>query len=130
MDRIAAAHAVVVERKPFSVSLHYRDADPTVVAHMLEEIQQLVRNTDEIYLRSTGSRMDLSVAPLTNGWAIEVLRQRLPAPVTTLYVGTGSDEAALAALEPQDVAPLGSVTNDPRVVTWLLHAALIARGMG
>jgi len=127
VESTTLGEALFVERKPFGVSIHHRGADPIVVARTLEALEQLVRTNAEIYLRSTGSQIDLSVAPLTNAWAIEVLRQRLPTPVTTLYLGTGSDEAALTALEPHDVALLGSATDSPEALRSLLHTLLIPR---
>jgi trehalose-6-phosphatase len=127
VEGITPGEALLIERKPFGVSIHHRGADPKVVAQVFEAAQHLVGTNGEIYLRSTGAQIDLSVAPLTNGWAIEVLRQRLPPPVTTLYLGTGSDEPALTALEQQDVALLGSAIDGPDAMASLLQAVLVAR---
>jgi trehalose-phosphatase len=93
-----------IERKPASVVLHIREADPTRATGALADLE---RNADDVEGATTklgNGVLELFARPADKGVALLGLAGELGA-VTTVFVGDDTtDEEAFARLRPGDIA--------------------------
>lgn len=99
--QIADAHpGVRVDEKPYGVALHLRGATATDAERAVVRLLDVAQSMPQpVYSQSRSEVLDLSLLPVGQDWAIDVLRQRGDA--TVFYAG--NDERALASLGITDV---------------------------
>ncbi len=131
VSAIAADHpGTHVERKPASIALHYRRAEPAVgeaaAAAMLDGPAKL----DGVQIKQGKMVVELSVVATDKGSALETIRRRVGADAAIFVGDDVTDEDAFAVLRGPDVGvkvgpgptSAGLRIDDPLVVARLLAA--------
>lgn len=102
LDALTEGTTARVERKPASVVLHTRTADPDDARRLTDAAAALGRDAGVDVLAGKDV-VELSVLDVSKGEALRALRTRLGV-TRVFYAGDDvTDERAFAALEPQDV---------------------------
>jgi trehalose-phosphatase len=113
---IAQEPGVVLESKPFGVAIHYHQADPAIMLGLIARLTVMAAEEGDVHILPGQRVLELTVTPLADGWALDVLRQR-SASAAIVYLGdleTGDD--AFEALGPDDVMIAVGPAHPPAVV--------------
>lgn len=93
----------LVERKPASVAVHYRNADPEHAARVVASVITGVAQRPGVHVLHGKMVIELAVTGANKGRAIESLRQRVGA-ATVVFIGDdATDNDAFAVLHETDV---------------------------
>jgi trehalose-phosphatase len=132
---VEAAPGVLVERKPSSVSLHFRLVTPLVTASLVDAVMAGPAQWPGVYVRQGKSLLELSVVHADKGTAITRLTTQTLADVV-LFVGDDlTDEDAFVTLTAPNVSVKVGVgdsaaqyrVDDPAGVAAMLATVLERR---
>mgnify|MGYP006294141979 CR=1 FL=1 len=129
MQRLCAASpGAWVERKPFGLAVHVREADPADAARVSAAVRTFLGETPGVKLMDGKAVIELSLARADKGDAIRWLREDMAGSPHVFYVGDDvTDEAAFAALGPADLGiKVGAGATAARHRVASEHAALAA----
>jgi trehalose 6-phosphate phosphatase len=106
-DDIDALHARVpgsgTEHKPFSVTFHYRNAEPRAASAALREIERDIASRDGVFCKLGHMVVELFTLPASKSWAIDVIRSAHPT-AAVVYIGDDlTDEDVFADLRAGDL---------------------------
>lgn len=103
-DSIAGRFAGVrCEYKPASVAIHYRNADPAVIAQIQDAILEGPARREGVFIRRGKMVIELAVIEASKGRALQTLRYRLAAAAVVFIGDDLTDEEAFATLSSPDV---------------------------
>lgn len=127
----AASPGAWVERKPFGLAVHVREAGPEDATRVIAAVRASFASVPGVKLTDGKAVIELSLSRAGKGDAIRWLREEMEGSPQVLYLGDDvTDEAAFAELGPADlgikVGP-GATVASHRVATE--HAALAALGL-
>jgi trehalose 6-phosphate phosphatase len=94
---------VTLEPKPAGVAVHVRNAPPEVGTRVLDAVRAGPATRDGIETTPGKAVLDLSVARMDKGAALDLLRERVPADAVLFAGDDVTDETAFARLRPGDV---------------------------
>lgn len=94
---------VSLEPKPASVALHYRRADPSVHAEVIEAVEQGPAKLDGVHVGHGKCVVELSVISTNKGEALARLRHRLGASGAVFFGDDVTDERAFETLSGPDL---------------------------
>jgi trehalose 6-phosphate phosphatase len=111
LDRLAAElrqlvdgePGVTLEAKPAGVAVHVRNAPPDVGTRVLDAVRAGPATWDGIEATPGKAVLDLSVARMDKGAALDLLREREAADAVLFAGDDVTDETAFARLRPGDV---------------------------
>jgi trehalose 6-phosphate phosphatase len=111
LDRLAAElrelvdgePGVTLEAKPAGVAVHVRNAPPEVGTRVLDAVRAGPATRDGIEATPGKAVLDLSVARMDKGAALDLLRERVAADAVLFAGDDVTDETAFARLRPGDV---------------------------
>jgi trehalose 6-phosphate phosphatase len=111
LDRLAAElrelvggePGVTLEKKPAGVAVHVRNAPPEVGIRVLDAVRAGPGTWDGIEATPGKAVLDLSVARMDKGAALDLLRERVAADAVLFAGDDVTDETAFARLRPGDV---------------------------
>jgi trehalose 6-phosphate phosphatase len=111
LDRLAAElrelvdgePGVTLEAKPAGVAVHVRNAPPEVGIRVLDAVRAGPATRDGIEATPGKAVLDLSVARMDKGAALDLLRERVAADALLFAGDDVTDETAFARLRPGDV---------------------------
>ncbi|HLU58962.1 MAG TPA: trehalose-phosphatase [Pseudonocardia sp.] len=126
---------VALEAKPTGVAVHVRNAPPEVGARVLDAVRAGPATWEGVESTPGKAVLDLSVARMDKGAALELLREREAADAVLFAGDDVTDETAFARLRPGDVGVKvgpGDTAAEHRVdappdVTALLRQLVEAR---
>jgi trehalose 6-phosphate phosphatase len=143
LDRLAAElrelvdgePGVTLEAKPAGVAVHVRNAPPEVGTRVLDAVRAGPATRDGIEATPGKAVLDLSVARMDKGAALDLLRERVAADAVLFAGDDVTDETAFARLRPGDVGVKvgpGDTAAEHRVdapldITTLLQQLVEAR---
>jgi trehalose 6-phosphate phosphatase len=146
LDRLAAElrelvdgePGVTLEAKPAGVAVHVRNAPPEVGTRVLDAVRAGPATRDGIEATPGKAVLDLSVARMDKGAALDLLRERVAADAVLFAGDDVTDETAFARLRPGDVGVKvgpGDTAAEHRVdapldITTLLQQLVEARRQG
>ncbi len=124
----SAVHGVLFERKPASVAVHVRNADPVAGAALLDAVAAGPARWPGVHALAGKMVLELAVVETGKGSALDLLRDRLGASAVFFAGDDVTDEKAFAVLREGDVGvkvgPGGSLAahrvDDPAAVARLL----------
>jgi len=131
----SGAAGVLLEDKPAGVAVHVRHADPEVGTRVLDAVRTGPASWPGVAATSGKAVLDLAVAQMDKGLAIEALRGRLGVDGVLFAGDDVTDETVFARLRPGDVGvkvgagPTAAThrVDGPAEVTVLLERLLAAR---
>jgi trehalose 6-phosphate phosphatase len=94
---------VTLEPKPAGVAVHVRNAPPDVGTRVLDAVRAGPATRDGIEATPGKAVLDLSVARMDKGAALDLLRERVEAGAVLFAGDDVTDETAFARLRPGDV---------------------------
>jgi trehalose 6-phosphate phosphatase len=94
---------VTLEPKPTGVAVHVRNAPPDVGARVLDAVRAGPAAREGIEVTPGKAVLDLSVARMDKGAALELLREQVGADAVLFAGDDVTDETAFARLRPGDV---------------------------
>jgi trehalose 6-phosphate phosphatase len=94
---------VTLEAKPAGVAVHVRNAPPDVGARVLDAVRAGPATRDGIEATPGKAVLDLSVARMDKGAALDLLRERVAADAVLFAGDDVTDETAFARLRSGDV---------------------------
>jgi trehalose 6-phosphate phosphatase len=94
---------VTLEPKPAGVAVHVRNAPPEVGTRVLDAVRGGPATRDGIETTPGKAVLDLSVARMDKGAALDLLRERVAADAVLFAGDDVTDETAFAKLRPGDV---------------------------
>jgi trehalose 6-phosphate phosphatase len=111
LDRLAAElrqlvegeQGVTLEAKPAGVAVHVRNAPPDVGTRVLDAVRAGPATWDGIEVTPGKAVLDLSVARMDKGAALDLLREREGADAVLFAGDDVTDETAFGRLRPGDV---------------------------
>jgi trehalose 6-phosphate phosphatase len=111
LDRLAAAlrelvdgePGVTLEAKPAGVAVHVRNAPPEVGTRVLDAVRAGPATSDGVEATPGKAVLDLSVARMDKGAALDRLRESVAADAVLFAGDDVTDEKAFARLRPGDV---------------------------
>jgi trehalose 6-phosphate phosphatase len=111
LDRLAAElrelvdgePGVTLEAKPAGIAVHVRNAPPEVGTRVLDAVRAGPATRDGIEATPGKAVLDLSVARMDKGAALDLLRERVAADAVLFAGDDVTDETAFARLRPGDV---------------------------
>jgi trehalose 6-phosphate phosphatase len=126
---------VVLEHKPTGVAVHVRHARPEVGTRVLDAVRAGPASRDGIEATPGKAVLDLSVARMDKGAALDMLRERVGAEAVLFAGDDVTDETAFARLRLGDVGVKvgpGDTAAEHRVdgppdVAWLLELLVAVR---
>jgi len=126
---------VTLEPKPAGVAVHVRNAAPEVGTRVLDAVRAGPAAWDGIEATPGKAVLDLSVARMDKGAALDLLRERVAADAVLFAGDDVTDETAFARLRPGDVGvKVGSGhtaaqhrVDAPPDITTLLRQLIDAR---
>lgn len=99
-----SAPGVWIERKPFGLAVHVRQASEIDASRVLQELRETFKAWPFIYQTEGKSVLELSLARSNKGDAINALRGDWGTDPQVIYLGDDvTDEAAFGVLEPTDL---------------------------
>lgn len=105
LSRIAGGgRGFMIERKPASVALHYRNADPGDAAEALECVWQGPAARPGVWPKQGKMVVELAVIPADKGKAMDLLRRRFKATAVVFVGDDLTDEDAFRRLGPGDLS--------------------------
>jgi trehalose-phosphatase len=127
-DIASTGPGLLVEEKPASIALHYRQATEEVAQRAIERVESGPSARDEVFTRRGKKVVELSVVRASKGLAVDAVRRRVGATCVVFIGDDLTDEEAFASLTGHDVgvkvgegeslAPYR--VRDPREVAQLL----------
>ena len=129
---------VTLEAKPAGVAVHVRNAPPEVGTRVLDAVRAGPAARDGIEATPGKAVLDLSVARMDKGAALDLLREREAADAVLFAGDDVTDETAFARLRPGDVGvkvgPGDTAAqhrvDEPSDITTLLRQLVEARRAG
>jgi trehalose 6-phosphate phosphatase len=129
---------VTLEAKPAGVAVHVRNAPPEVGTRVLDAVRAGPATRDGVEATPGKAVLDLSVARMDKGAALDLLRERVAADAVLFAGDDVTDETAFARLRPGDVGvkvgPGDTVAQHrvdaPPDITTLLRQLVEARRRG
>lgn len=122
----ASANGVWIERKPFGMAVHVRQAQPAVASQALEQVRIELARWPGVHLKNGKAVIELSLSQIGKGDAVQRLRDDWGTSPQVLYLGDDvTDEDAFRVLRPTDVGVkvgIGSSKAEYRVASE--HAVL------
>lgn len=105
MQRLCAASPRAwVERKPFGLAVHVREANPADAVRIIAAVRTIVGASPGVKLTDGKAVIELSLSRVGKGDAIRWLREDMAGGAQVFYLGDDvTDEAAFAALGPSDL---------------------------
>lgn len=94
---------VTLEAKPAGVAVHVRNAPPEVGTRVLDAVRAGPATWDGVEATPGKAVLDLSVARMDKGAALDLLRERVAADAVLFAGDDVTDETAFARLRPGDV---------------------------
>ncbi|GAA5122236.1 trehalose-phosphatase [Pseudonocardia adelaidensis] len=94
---------VTLERKPAGVAVHVRNAPPDVGTRVLDAVRAGPATWDGVEATPGKAVLDLSVAKMDKGAALDLLRERVAADAVLFAGDDVTDETAFSRLRPDDV---------------------------
>lgn len=117
-----------VERKPFGLAVHVREAGPEDAVRVITAVRTLLGSLPMVKLTDGKAVIEVSLSRVGKGDAIRLLRDGMAGTPQVVYLGDDvTDEAAFAALGPADLGIKvggGATAASYRVLSE--HAALAA----
>lgn len=95
---------LLVEAKPASVALHYRNADPDEADERLREVLTGPSKLEGVFTKHGKKVVELSVVATHKGDALELMRHRLGASAVIFFGDDRTDEDAFATLTGPDIS--------------------------
>ena len=116
-----------VERKPFSIALHWRGTDPAKQKEMSEEFMQYATRLGDdagLSLKAFDGGLELRSLQINKAQAVKTILSELPADAVAAYLGDDlTDEDAFAVLREQDTQKIGVLVRedyrDTKADLWL-----------
>jgi trehalose 6-phosphate phosphatase len=102
-ELVDGEQGVTLEAKPTGVAVHVRNAPPEVGTRVLDAVRAGPATWDGIEATPGKAVLDLSVARMDKGAALDLLREREAADAVLFAGDDVTDETAFARLRPGDV---------------------------
>ena len=135
LETVASAHGgVLLEKKPASVAVHYRNVDPDDIDDVIADLDRIAATTAELTVRHGKMVCELLVVPTDKGQALNTVRANVGATAVMFLGDDVTDEDAFATLAGPDVGV--KVGDEPTIAAFrvssptdvaVLLAALCAR---
>lgn len=104
LDEVAARiEGCLVERKPYAVALHYRQADDRRVLEVMTAAERIAADLPGVTLRNGSRVMEFCFSTADKGGALRRARHRAGASHVVFLGDDTTDEDAFAALESHDI---------------------------
>ena len=99
----ASLDGVILEKKPASVAVHYRNVDDDEVATTLERLETIAASVGDLTVRHGKRVCELLLVPTDKGNALSVVRGQVGATAVLFLGDDVTDEDAFATLQGPDV---------------------------
>ena len=104
LETVVAGHdGVTLEKKPASVAVHYRNADPAIVRDLLSEVADVAATAEGLTVRHGKMVCEVQVVPTDKGRALTTVRASVGATAVLFLGDDVTDEDAFATLAGPDV---------------------------
>lgn len=133
---LTQAPGIRIEEKPYSLALHYRQANQMSREILMRELPDIVATFEDIHQLHGHCVVELSWQQLNKGECVRALRDRVGAEAKIIFIGDDkTDEHAMKALKKGDIGiKVGTHSTaaryqvqDPSEVLRLLQMMLTAR---